>query len=118
MQPLLVKSCHSPSNRLSATEVLTEDDVSLIERFVILLYDVTSSVSDINTCRRELFTRKGRSVENIPPTKDALSQHIRRAMLQNMQVFISNSDCLLESISFYHLFSVVARQNDLVEHSA
>ena len=32
--------------------------------------------------RKELFTKKGRPIENIPPTKGALIQHIKRAVLQ------------------------------------
>ena len=39
------------------------------------------SDEDVNNCRRNLFT-KGRSIENIPPTKVALKEHIRRAIYQ------------------------------------
>ena len=70
--------------RLSEKDNLSEEDFLVIERFIILLYDITSSAVDINECRRELFTKKGKTVECIPPTKDALYQHIKRAMLQSM----------------------------------
>lgn len=54
----------------------------LLQRFVILLYDQASDLQSINDCRRVLFTRKNRAIENIPPTADALTQHIKRATLQ------------------------------------
>ena len=46
------------------------DDTCLdvIERFVILLYDRTSSLTRVNEARQELFSRKARSLDNIPPT--------------------------------------------------
>ena len=69
--------------RLPVTEVLEDDEMRVLERFVILLYDRASTCSDINECRRILFTKKGRTVEAIPPTKDALKLHIFRAMLQS-----------------------------------
>ena len=77
------------SSRLSEQDTLNEEDLLLNERFVILMYDLTSSTNDINNCRRELFTKKAKTVENIPPTRDALIQHIRRAMLQSMYVHLN-----------------------------
>ena len=49
---------------------------------LILLYDRTSSLEDINQAKKHLFAQKGRSIENIPPTKAALVQHIKRAVYQ------------------------------------
>ncbi len=54
----------------------------MLERFTILLYDRTSNLTDINEARLELFTKKGRTMETIPPTKAALVQHIQRAVYQ------------------------------------
>lgn len=54
----------------------------VIERFVVLLYDRTSTDQEVNVLRKHLFASKGRSLENIPPTKDALFQHIKRAVYQ------------------------------------
>lgn len=68
---------------LSSTCELTEDDKMKIERFVILLYDKSSPSKDINESRRLMFTQKKRSIESIPPTRDALNQHVARAMLQS-----------------------------------
>lgn len=47
------------------------------------MYDVTSETETVNECRRILFTQKNRNVENIPPTEEALRQHLKRAMLQS-----------------------------------
>ena len=44
---------------------------SVIEQFVVVLYDKNSSASKINATRRELFTKKGRPLESIPPTQPA-----------------------------------------------
>jgi len=71
-------------HRLSISEQFNEECFQHIERFVTLLYDCTGSSSDVNVCRRVLFTSKGKDVESIPPTKDALKQHLLRAMLQAM----------------------------------
>ena len=70
--------------RLARDDVLSDQDLMVIERFVILMYDLTSPLEEVNDCRRELFTKKAKVVENIPPTKDALIQHAKRAMLQYM----------------------------------
>lgn len=42
---------------------------SVIERFVVVLYDKNSSASKVTATRRELFTKKGRPLESIPPTQ-------------------------------------------------
>ena len=54
----------------------------LIERFVVLLYDSTSTFSSVNECRKELFSKKGIPPDGIPPTTDALQLHIYRAIYQ------------------------------------
>ena len=54
----------------------------IIERFVVLMYDRTSSSESVDTARKELFTQRGRSLEFIPPTSAALFQHTKRAVFQ------------------------------------
>ena len=39
-------------------------------------------IEKINDARKWLFTQRSRSLENIPPTQAALTQHIRRASYQ------------------------------------
>ena len=66
----------------TSIENLSEEDVSILERYVVLLYDRSSTTHSINECRKQLFAKKARLIENIPPTKDALYQHISRAVYQ------------------------------------
>ena len=50
--------------------------------YTILLYDRTSTCTNINEAHKQLFAIKGRTIGNIPPTKAALEQHIKRAIYQ------------------------------------
>ncbi len=59
-----------------------EDAMRTLERFVVLLYDKTSSRSHVNEARLDLFTQKGREVLHIPPFFGALIEHVRRAAYQ------------------------------------
>ena len=52
-----------------------------IERFVVL-YDRTSPLISVNDTREELFCKRNRSIERIPPTQDALLQHTKRTVYQ------------------------------------
>ena len=61
---------------------LSEDNLKVIESFIVLMYDLTSRLMAVNECRRSMFTKKCRTVESIPLTQNALVQHIRRALLQ------------------------------------
>ena len=70
----------------SAPDVISDDAMLVIERFVILLYDRTSTTVDINKARRKLFAKKN-NVLLIPPTKAALVQHVRRAVYQGGHVW-------------------------------
>ena len=56
--------------------------ILLLEHFAILMHDRTSACFGVNEARKKLFIHKSRSLENIPPTKAALEQHIKRAGLQ------------------------------------
>ena len=56
--------------------------MDVIERFMTLLYDRTSSRSKVNEVWQELFSRKARSLDNIPPTQASLLQHVKRAVFQ------------------------------------
>ena len=67
--------------KLSSLPELVEEDISIIQRYFIVTYN-RSSPPSINECRRDLFTKKKRTLENIPPTEDALVQHLKRSMLQ------------------------------------
>ena len=55
---------------------IVDEDLTLIERFFVLLYDRTGSTASTNGARRLLFKNKGKSIGNCPPTLNALLQHI------------------------------------------
>lgn len=55
----------SPFRRLE----LTSPTFKLLERFTCVLYDKTTSVSQVNELRQELFSKKAKLIENIPPTQ-------------------------------------------------
>ena len=65
-----------------APDQISEETEAALEYFTILLYDKTATCTSINEVRKLLFTRKGRQMSALPPTKAALQQHIRRASLQ------------------------------------
>ena len=67
---------------LMLPEEIDDTCMDVIERFVTLLYDRTSSRSKVNEVRQELFSRKARSLDNIPPTQASLLQHVKRAVFQ------------------------------------
>lgn len=52
--------------------------MSLFELIVVLMYNRISDAMDENEARKELFTQKSRSLENILPTKAELEQCIKR----------------------------------------
>jgi len=59
-----------------------ENWLHLLERFVVLLYDCTSSKALVIEARKELFTHRGRAIDALPPTQAALLQHAKRAAYQ------------------------------------
>jgi len=48
-------------------------------------------VLQVNDLRKHLFTKKGRSIELIPPSHAALLQHIKRAVYQGCHVWGQNT---------------------------
>jgi len=67
--------------QMMQTEI-SELNMKTLERFVVLLYDRTSDIMSVNDSRKYLFTFKSRSLEDLPPTQEALRQHIKRATYQ------------------------------------
>ena len=61
---------------------LREDQVNVIERYVILMYARGSGLGSVNVCQRYLFTYKNLLSESLPPTYDAHIQHLKRAFCQ------------------------------------
>ena len=67
---------------LSQPKEISPEVLHKIERFVVLMYSKTCTLSRVNEARKELFVQSGRSIDNIPPTQGALIQHIKRAVHQ------------------------------------
>ena len=57
-----------------------------IERFVILLYDRTSTSTDVDKARCKLFA-KNSNVQLVPPTSAAFKQHVQRAVYQGGHIW-------------------------------
>ena len=58
--------------RLSQTPTtLQPRDLEAIEMFIVFLYDRSSSLLSVNEARRWLLTKKGKTVETIPPSQNA-----------------------------------------------
>ena len=59
-----------------------DDDLAQLQRFLIFIYDRSSSLIDTNEFRGYLFTEKPISIDLITQTKNALYQHFLRAAYQ------------------------------------
>ena len=70
----------------SPENVLSPEIFSVVEQFVVLLYERTSEITNVNEARRRLFPKK-KMLDNIPPTKAALEQHLKRAVFQGVFVW-------------------------------
>jgi len=66
----------------NAPKRIRKDIEDTLEYFAILLYDKSCMHSSINSAQKNLFVQKSRPISALPPTKAALQQHIRRAVLQ------------------------------------
>ena len=63
-------------------ETISDDDIQILEQFVVILYDRSSAVKNVNEARLDLFAHRQKSYEMIPPTGSALIEHTKRAVYQ------------------------------------
>ena len=61
--------------------------MSVLESYVVLMYDRGSDETTVDSARKHMFTSKARSIDAIPPTRAALLQHARRATYQGGHVW-------------------------------
>ena len=54
---------------------MEDSDLEILERFVILMYDISVSAATVDEARLDRFARKQRPYKSIPPTRAALLQH-------------------------------------------
>lgn len=66
----------------SAPEAISEVDMALIERFVIVLYTRASSDVYVNVARKRMFTHRNRQIDNIPPPRSAILQLSGRSHME------------------------------------
>ena len=66
---------------------ITPEDEAMLERFTVVMYSRTCSLSQVDKARQMLFAQGRQSLENIPPTKAALQQHIKRAAFQSGHIW-------------------------------
>ncbi|KAK3728106.1 hypothetical protein QZH41_014263 [Actinostola sp. cb2023] len=61
---------------------ISDECLARLERFVVVMYDRTSTKTSVNEARKQLFTQQGRAFNAIPPSRAALLQHAKRATYQ------------------------------------
>ena len=68
MFSLGVIPCQALEAGATPTPSIVDDSLDTLEHFVVLLYDRTSSHEHVNDARKQLFTKKGRAIDALPPT--------------------------------------------------
>ena len=58
------------------------NEMDILEKFVVIMYDRSSTATGVNNARLDMFARKQRPYQAIPPTRSALLQHVNRAAYQ------------------------------------
>ena len=61
---------------------INDESINLLEIFIILLYDITSNEHSVNKACQQMFTKKGQTIDGLPPTKAALIEHAKSAAHQ------------------------------------
>lgn len=61
---------------------MSDCDICILEKFVVAMYDRSSTTTTVNDARLDLFTRKQRSYQAIPPTQASLQKHAQHATYQ------------------------------------
>ena len=77
------KEISTTSTKLSqCVTALDNADLQSLEKFVVVIYDRSSADTRVNDVRLNLFARKQRTYDAIPPTQSALKLHSKRAAYQ------------------------------------
>ena len=63
--------------------VVDDEDLETLEKFVVMMYDRSSTAEGVDAARLDMFARKQRPYEAIPPTQGALKQHVKRTAYQS-----------------------------------
>ena len=65
-----------------ATVDVVDEVMPILERYVTIVHHRTNTCMKVNDAWRDLCTRKGRDIEAISPTSDALRQHAKSSTYQ------------------------------------
>ena len=79
---------------------VSKESKSLLERFIVLMYDRTSDIMEVSDAREQPFAHTSRALNNIPSTQAALQQHTKHASLQANrwnQTLVQNPELLSPS---------------------
>ena len=63
-------------------ETPSSDDIAVIESFLISLYSVYCTLTDVNQARQQIFAQSSRTFEYLLSTKAALVEHVKRTTHQ------------------------------------
>lgn len=81
----------------SMPERVTDEQMTEIERFIVVMYSRGSQLNKVNEARLDGFTgRPPKQIENIPPTLAALKEHVKRAVLIGGHIW---AQCLVKSMN-------------------
>ena len=61
---------------------VNDNEMDILEKFVVIMYDRSSTATGVNNARLDMFARKQRPYQAIPPTRSALLQQVKRAAYQ------------------------------------
>ena len=64
-------------------DTITEPEMDKLRQFVVIMYDRSSTTCKVDEARLDLFARKQRAYNAIPPTKAALHVHLKRITYQS-----------------------------------
>ena len=63
-------------------EEVDPQSMAELERFIIIMFSRTCTLSRVDEARKQLFTEGSATIENIPPTKAVLFQYLKTAVYQ------------------------------------
>ena len=59
---------------------VNDNEVCILDKFVVIMYDKSNTATGVNSVMLDMFGRKQRPYQAIPPTRSALLQHVKVAI--------------------------------------
>lgn len=69
--------CKNPFQPLNSESPIFQT----LERFTCVLYDKTTSINKVNNLRQDLFSKRAKLMDNIPPTQVSSKLHSHRVLV-------------------------------------